>query len=1138
MAKFVPDSVPSITFTPDEPVAVGSQFVPDSPLQGQPIAQPRDPREVTIGPAEPPSMYERAISAVRSITGAAGGEPFVQYQEEKPAPPGPGLLSRVTSAIKEGVIQSTSALALPLRAGQKLSDIIDSVSSLSLEPRPKGQVENELQAASQSLTDAATLGGTSIVRDILGIEKKTPETELGSAASMAAGLAGFGGGVGAVSRILGVGATAGATIAGGITAGTEAVRDPEGGIPAVPGAVAASVIPNAIIGKALDEAPAILKSLRDRPGSKEVVELGDLPNVKKVLGSIDEQPLPTASAATGQNPSQAALVVPPANVAPPSTAPTAAGAGPVVPPGSPAGAQAAPGGGGGASALSSLNQAHDVAASKYDAIKANDAANSAGFLGPFEKFTTKLKALTGLKDKAIENFRAVKGATHGSGGLSKLFAERTIDEGRTLAGITPDEAKLADRFVFDSRTLEIERSFVDKIMSAQATGTVEDIKRAVKEAADYQYPKGMEPSVVRAAQAEMQKVSPDQYQKFSAYKDYLMQRTKEETIDRMKAAGLLTDEQYNALAKYGYNPRLYQRHLEEMEGALGIESGRIDPTSIGRAPVSSLHGGSPESPVTNQMDLLALASARTQSAIQKNAVNEELADLLALDNKFISGPSGTTRRKVFLGLGETPSEGFTELRYVKDGKPIRFQIETELAKLHSVGDPDLNRASINLLGKAVPVDALSGTRLVKTQLTGWGNPFFAAKLHAYGTGFASVFSEEFSNVLPVAAVQYNKQFASVLPEVVQKKGPWFDRFVKAGGLSIYEPRVVAPKDLSEFGKSVTQALMKPTTDTNLSGMVAVYKQAIENGKSDAQALLAARRVNGLQEPSAAIHWAGSLIPYADAGINQSRSAIQYMKRNPRVAAFKAAQVAAIGAGAELWNEAVAPGFNAQIPGRRKTTSLNIALPGASYTDEQGQKRYYGISIPADQMLRGTLAAARAGADTAMGLPVDMTNWKDALTDNLLPTASPTGLFPAPLVVGLGQAISGLDSGMPFVSPDTLREKKPIGEYDRFGRTPTNPIYMGAGRQTGVNPARLEYIMDKLFPPSSPVSQSLFWATRLGKEGLVGGDPIGKQGWATFLNNPAMGPYLFVTNPDQENIKASVERKETLARRPLDRLLGR
>ena len=436
-----------------------------------------------------------------------------------------------------------------------------------------------------------------------------------------------------------------------------------------------------------------------------------------------------------------------------------------------------------------------------------------------------------------------------------------------------------------------------------------------------------------------------------------------EQLDALYAEGLIGKEGYEAIATKHqfYSPRRFVEFIDPQtikpKGEMRHDSG-----------VDALDRGSESAMAADPMYLMAHVITRTQNRLFRNRANKALYDTA------ISSPENSVAR--VLGKNETPTRTEDSVSVFIAGQEVRMAMPKQLAAEWDGLPPALSRNMAAFLQWA------SGTKILKTLATG-ANPEFAISNLPRDAMYAWFTSGQYSSVLPKAIGQILLDYKRSMRDAIKRTGAYTDYVKEGGGMDFLTTQGMTRKPGIEGGhrlaRKIGDILAWAGETSEIATRLAVRNRAIRNGLSPEEATYVARNMLDFSQGGTFAKAADNVIPYLNAAIQGTRGGFRAFKENPKVASFKAAQLAAIGYGLAQVAATFTPELWDSINAREKASKWIIPLPWTR-KDKEGNDRHAYIAIPKDQFQQVFAAIGQSFVDGVRGNP-----WKPQVFDSLMST---------------------------------------------------------------------------------------------------------------------------------------------------------
>lgn len=582
-----------------------------------------------------------------------------------------------------------------------------------------------------------------------------------------------------------------------------------------------------------------------------------------------------------------------------------------------------------------------------------------------------------------------------------------------------------------------------------------------------------------------------------------------DNLEKLYNEGVINEAAYTKLKDEQpyYNRRQYLQHfVDEVDNGGGISG------------IDALSGGSFGAILTDVQTLLADNINRTNSIIARTRTMKAMKDfaLQNPDSQVIKAGKLTNKFKERLQEElEKPKEerkyippewqdtprGYTAFDFRDGGADARIFVNNELVdEFISTSDPEWLTKTTNILSW------ITGTKILKAFATGY-NPEFMVKnipldmLHILTT------TEQYSSFYPVATAQMLSDVKKVLPDVIKRKGR-FKQYVEEGGNMDFltTQGSLAPKKFKHYNKLTIGA--KALADgaaylgntSELLTRLALRERSITNQLSDfkkennrdpnkeelkeiqRRATAAARNYLDFSQGGHSVKLLNSVIPYLNAGFQVTRGTIRAAKNNPRVLAWKMAQLGGTAVAIMAWNlglygdlfdkvlgrdddeeerdkrdaqkEEMRMYFMNDISDRVKADNFVIMTP-LNYVDHSGNKRYVYFKFPKDNtqklitgLFEGTMLEA-AGVEKGL---INKQRWLEA--QSLIQNVTDLGNMPP-----LERAILGYKLNTDLYFEEPLWTGRDFGDNKALEYTPgrTPERYVKFGQITGLSPVRSQYV---------------------------------------------------------------------------------
>ena len=505
-----------------------------------------------------------------------------------------------------------------------------------------------------------------------------------------------------------------------------------------------------------------------------------------------------------------------------------------------------------------------------------------------------------------------------------------------------------------------------------------------------------------------------------------------------------------------YYPRLFLSHIDPMVSGFSSSGSKV---SVRDSGLRDLKQGSSESMLNDPRLLGSQVIARNQSRIFKNRAAKSLYEyatkLPENDLKVkIEKPIGKDKYGLST-YGDEPN-GQARIYAMVDGQRHSMLMSDELAQYWMAQDPKIAADLV------AAINTMSGAPLLRAMATGY-NPGFALANFPRDLFHSWFVTDVYSPVLPVAWGQQALDFSATAKDVFSRKGI-VERYSKLGGSMNFlntEGRILGnepwetssstKKTIGEIGNFIGWA----NETSELWTRMGLMRRAMLSGKSEKEAAFIARTYLDFAQGGSWTKAADKFVPYLNAGVQGTRGIVREWKTNPGIAAFKSAQIMALGAGLAMWNRKVNEEAWNNISPREKVTKWIITTP-FWYTDADGEKRYIYFGIPKDQ---GQRIVATIGEELMEKSVTGNSN-----TDKLSMAASDFIPFDVMNLMppSMAAAYSYVFNKDFWANRDIWAGRKDISPKNEMYRT-TPEAWVLWGEKTGMSPERSRRAFNKLVP---------------------------------------------------------------------------
>jgi len=692
-----------------------------------------------------------------------------------------------------------------------------------------------------------------------------------------------------------------------------------------------------------------------------------------------------------------------------------------------------------------------------------------------------------------------------------------------------------------------EKTVLDKVILAERMADIGKYKTPK----EFKYPEGLTPAetaIYLELFPQLEKLRPDRAQAIQdrarAYFEWMKQPLKD-----LLDAQIISKEEFDALSAHNYRKiKLVDIFDRRYEGKLG----KRKPRSIYDSGVEALAKGRDTDIYETSSEIMALeVFNRSYGRILNNEANLSLLELAKNDPK---NPFVRFKKK-----GENIPSGWQRIFVYEGGERKAIHISPTMAKEWIYSDPMIKYR----MGQFLRFTSLSP--VLRTFATGinWGFALANLPRDVMHTWFAArMFDGKewkgvYSNQLPIFLPQIGLDLARTFTDAATR-GKRYQEYIKEGGgmeFLVHQGRIFArgrrlegPLDkmqnfMGYFGETseiMTRLAIRERVIRRRAKQEGIsMEEARKRKEITREATFAARDYMDFGQGGGITKAADNAMPYLNAATQGTRGLWRTANDNPKLFAYKVAQ---IGAATTLLYAAMrehAPKTTEELQGSIAMQN-NFCVPLGdtfSFKDEKGQERYIYFKVPLDPGQKFFKAFFEGAYDKYAGYEVDV----DRLTNNLL-EQSPVGVssLPPSLTGTLGY-MSNKDF---WLNEDIWKKTKEPFSYPRsreeFIPGKTSEVYKDVGDITGLSPERGGYAVEQI------TTRGTIWSYLMGKgyEKLFADVPDEKreQHIAMVLAEmPVLKRFIGITNPyskyatkiDEAQEKADLE--HWIQNRELDRL---
>lgn len=545
----------------------------------------------------------------------------------------------------------------------------------------------------------------------------------------------------------------------------------------------------------------------------------------------------------------------------------------------------------------------------------------------------------------------------------------------------------------------------------------------------------------------------------------------QELLKRRLDEGIITEQLFDILKdNVRYSPSLYLKHLVEPSSTTGIGGAKI---SVSKSDIQRRAGGSEKSLFNDPRYLLKDAITRVNTLVAKNKASKALFDFAVKnpENGIVTkeNPIRLTKETKQPVFGKVPN-GMERISVVIKGQQKAMLMPRELAEEWIKREPAINQALANALRIG------SGGFILRPMATGI-NPAFALSNVPRDIAHVLLVTDIYSPVFPIALKQITADIKTVLPDVVRRTGRYDDYIKEGGGMEFLTQQGgltgLKLKDIPKtaFGRALktTEFYVGYLNETSeLLVRVAIRERVINKGlekfkkegiKPTEEQMTELREratweARNQLDFSQGGSWAKALdnvFPYLNASIQGTRTFFREAGRNPKIFAFKVAQIGGVATALYLYNMKQ-DGWD-DISDATKAGNFIIMTP-LWRKDDQGRKKHLYFKIPKSPDQR-----------IITGMFEDLTHWTNTgeLPRKKMVLELSQGTPAIPLIKDVPPVLSMKaayqDNWDNFLDRQIWRGQKVENWAEFYKDTPQ--FYKDIGKALGLSPTRLETATGKI-----------------------------------------------------------------------------
>ena len=494
----------------------------------------------------------------------------------------------------------------------------------------------------------------------------------------------------------------------------------------------------------------------------------------------------------------------------------------------------------------------------------------------------------------------------------------------------------------------------------------------------------------------------------------------------------------------------------------------------------------------------------------------------------------------------------------------KINIPEEIFKDIQEQDPALSALASRFLGWA------SLSTPTKKFLVEW-DPGFALVanppmdiLQQWFTDFAG----QRSSFLPKFIKEMSEDIKAVWKDAIKEKGPIVESFVRNGGeyrrllhgesreIPVKKEDWVAhvamgesklPGPLKKLAEWASYSLRKSEIMLRLAAYHRYVKNfADNNGITMEDALknqqVARRGANfannymDLANDARIIRTVDSFVPFYQAHVSILRPQVKAMRKDPKLYAWKASQLMALGVAMYLANKGINSEEYDKLSAFRKSNSYVLMTPFTK-TNEKGQKQSYYVKFPKDSTTAPFVSMGEAVVKRMIEGEVPTDELRESWSQHIS-LINPKRLLGNPAIQAYLAYFQNKDY---WLNDEIWPSYKPVEPHDEIRRS-TSRLAESVGGTTGLSPERLETATEKITGRNNPFLNILGFSYKTIAD-AIGEDEVEKD-W--FMNDaikrmPMANRMLGISplNPSEPwEIADEIERREGSYKEERNRMLDR
>jgi len=779
-----------------------------------------------------------------------------------------------------------------------------------------------------------------------------------------------------------------------------------------------------------------------------------------------------------------------------------------------------------------------------------------------------------ISEAGLANAKDLLVNRSGASAFARYFFDKW--DSKIYGGLDLKQQQVLDMIVFLRRVIQIDESFDQRRSAAEAElasakaelaewtmNNLDDTSTATKKK-EAEYRKAIEEledkvaSIVRPKHPRSRKFEKIELNKESATKelrrwekklgkteyDLLFDRSTEyfdafrSLLDEMYDEGLVTQDSYDAIKDFNYQPRQFLVHVFDNAS----DDVAVRDYGLSQKQIKAIKEGSEGQALMDSRFILSLYARSVTSRIAKNKANRALAE-------------GLKDRKNYDWIkpeSDGPAENnFEHIYYYDKGEQKRFQLRKDLKQewddLGGMLNPNISKV----------VSYASGSFVLKLLATR-ANPTFVLRNFPRDYAHILFFTKAYDNHnLFFAGMLLFRDFFTGLKSKMTDDQYYQDYMRLGGGMDFLSTEGRRSSVAQSRGDKIQESILKTTSGigeaSEIGFRIAVYKKLVDEGIEDYKtekgmmprdADLERIKINAVTQAREIIDFAqGGLFtkgaevvtPYLNSAFQGMRVSYDYMKANPARFSRKLAEMTLGITALALYNFTLGGDDMDDIPDETKKR-YHIVFTPFTYVDEKGRTRRRYVKIAKTQQMAPFYALSEAiAANTISKLSGKEYKISDDEIDYIISGAM--SFLPKDPTRGSKELLSAIPVYAAFSAYesnyDLFREQmisldkgKVLPQDEGLFDKNVPYFYKAIGTATGMSPKRMQVATEKVItsPYSSMVvgmsysllneSARLMWEPNVSysdKESLKRSETYMKDTWDGILRAGQIGS----TSPDWE-----------------------